>query len=698
MKTRQTKSKLTLFRRHMDHCPRFLTKPRQRTERPGNAKQFAEDMVCAETCPLTVRGWLEHERKRNADYSLRPIFHSVDSWKPTDNPDKENRDNWERANNRLKELMAVGRIRSEQTKIPRTIEEAVPTYILMKRKQVEPTISEGMINQWIVLLEKRLLPYAKEHGWPLETLEQQQPIEDFRNSWRILAKKFQNPARVGQRLKRSHLVRSRGMLNSFLDDCVDRDWIRKSGGRLLPVRGREEKPSDDGLEEPGRGERFGLEADEYALMLRCMKETPYIETPEGQRAYQRIQELRQTLGIGVERISVALNKEGIPTKWGGKRLWTPNTVRSLLEGKLRQKKFDDLEEQEAFVLAELLRWCGMRISDGHPFTEKKCTGIGVQTYEWVKDENGVEQRKILKKGVGKGDINSDFQSEIRDSPNSEFYRGANTWKKVCHFRQRKTEEWCTVPLPDHVYKLLLALPGKTENGVHRFFTFSLDQLKHRICVAAARAQKIKPFEHTQFGVHRLRHTFVIQLMNAGEEMRRISKWIGHADTTETEKLYGKQIKGGNVMAGDSNKRHHRKMVNESYIAAGLPAPYAEVSVETVRKPVARAAVKQVAVKQPAPKPKPILVSRDDLKMSHSQMKKAWAGSKAGAAALKKNREAANTPKAKRKNAARRRSVTPIQAAEIRRRLALGESRASLMVEFVISDSTLSSINARRHGY
>ncbi|MGJ5818793.1 tyrosine-type recombinase/integrase [Paludibaculum fermentans] len=170
-----------------------------------------------------------------------------------------------------------------------------------------------------------------------------------------------------------------------------------------------------------------------------------------------------------------------------------------------------LENVETRVATELMRWTGMRISDAHKFNDA----------EVVPNEKG-------------------------DGWNADFI-------------QKKTKKRCVTPLPEHVKVQLHALPGRTEAGKKFFFTCSYTALRMRVDTFAERAQKEQPFKHP-FSPHCLRHTFAIQHIHQGTDMKFISKWLGHESVSVTHEHYGNWIGTTKKIAADANREANDRML------------------------------------------------------------------------------------------------------------------------------------------
>jgi integrase len=169
------------------------------------------------------------------------------------------------------------------------------------------------------------------------------------------------------------------------------------------------------------------------------------------------------------------------------------------------------QNQETRAATELMRWGGMRISDAHKFADS----------EIVRNEK------------------------------------SNGWN--ADFIQKKTKRRCITPLPEHVVEMLNALPGQLKDGQRYFFTCTYTALRMRVDTLADRAQQDKPFAHT-FSPHCLRHTFAIQHINVGTDMKLISKWLGHESVAVTLEHYGNWIKETRKLAEDVSRDANARMM------------------------------------------------------------------------------------------------------------------------------------------
>jgi integrase len=169
------------------------------------------------------------------------------------------------------------------------------------------------------------------------------------------------------------------------------------------------------------------------------------------------------------------------------------------------------QNQETRAVTELMRWTGMRISDAHKFSAS----------EIARNERG------------------------------------NGWN--ADFIQKKTRRRCVTPLPEHVVEMLQALPGQMKHGKKYFFTCTYTTLRGRVDALAERAQKDKPFTHA-FSPHCLRHTFAIQHINVGTDVKLISRWLGHESVAVTLQHYGNWIKETQKLAEDVSRDANAKMM------------------------------------------------------------------------------------------------------------------------------------------
>jgi integrase len=99
-----------------------------------------------------------------------------------------------------------------------------------------------------------------------------------------------------------------------------------------------------------------------------------------------------------------------------------------------------------------------------------------------------------------------------------------------------------VAVPDHIAEMLLALPFMTEQGAKKFW-FRPAGILNPIHYWSERMEKL--FTHAQAAQafthhttpHTLRHTFAIQNLDAGVDIRAVSKMLGHFSLATTINHY-----------------------------------------------------------------------------------------------------------------------------------------------------------------
>jgi integrase/recombinase XerD len=125
-----------------------------------------------------------------------------------------------------------------------------------------------------------------------------------------------------------------------------------------------------------------------------------------------------------------------------------------------------------------------------------------------------------------------------------------------------------IPIPNHVAELILSLSIKGECGGKRywFWTFKGDQgtattnLKDDVTAIIKLAQKDQPFAH-HCTPHSLRHTFAIQHLKTGVDIRQVSLWLTHTSIRTTEKSYAHAIRSSNIRAEQIAEESWRKQMN-----------------------------------------------------------------------------------------------------------------------------------------
>ncbi len=186
--------------------------------------------------------------------------------------------------------------------------------------------------------------------------------------------------------------------------------------------------------------------------------------------------------------------------------------------------YPDVRAAELRALVELMRWTGMRISDAVKFNHA----------EIVRDTTG-------------------------DGWNADFI-------------QKKTSKRCVSPIPDHVVMMFHALPFKGERAGKRYW-FWTGVGGQDTAITNWRADIQKLFEQTQDKMdgilkrpfthhvtpHCLRHTFAIQHLNAGTDVKFVSEWLGHESIAVTLKHYRNSIRSTKLIAENASREAVAKM-------------------------------------------------------------------------------------------------------------------------------------------
>lgn len=135
----------------------------------------------------------------------------------------------------------------------------------------------------------------------------------------------------------------------------------------------------------------------------------------------------------------------------------------------------------------------------------------------------------------------------------------NGWAIMKHETQ-KTKEVVYVPIPDEVEQALRALPFKSEvNGLRYWFwsgNCELKTAKDNWYTRIMREVNDATFLHT-VTPHTFRHTFAISHLNAGVDIKVVSRWLTHASVSVTEKHYAHAIHG-TLLASDLAFDHSLK--------------------------------------------------------------------------------------------------------------------------------------------
>jgi site-specific recombinase XerD len=138
--------------------------------------------------------------------------------------------------------------------------------------------------------------------------------------------------------------------------------------------------------------------------------------------------------------------------------------------------------------------------------------------------------------------------------------------------QKKTKEWVYIPIPAFVESALRKLPIKGEKDGKRYWFWTcvgtqksaINNFYMRIIKIVNRVIEEKgPITHL-VTPHTFRHTFSIRHLNAGVDIKIVSRWLGHKSITVTEKHYAHAVHG-TMLA--SEEAHDVSMRRQEEIAA-----------------------------------------------------------------------------------------------------------------------------------
>jgi len=127
--------------------------------------------------------------------------------------------------------------------------------------------------------------------------------------------------------------------------------------------------------------------------------------------------------------------------------------------------------------------------------------------------------------------------------------------------QQKTEEWVYVPIPDFVEQELgeLQVKGRRDGRNYWFWTCegaidtAVTNWRERVTRLLALAEREQKFLHAATP-HTFRHTFSIRHLNAGTDIKFVSRWLRHASILTTEKHYAHAVKGTMIASEEAYDR------------------------------------------------------------------------------------------------------------------------------------------------
>jgi integrase len=117
--------------------------------------------------------------------------------------------------------------------------------------------------------------------------------------------------------------------------------------------------------------------------------------------------------------------------------------------------------------------------------------------------------------------------------------------------QQKTKKWVYIPIPDFLEAGLRKLPIKGERDGKRYWFWTgegtqksaINNFYMRIMKIVRRVETEKGKFTNPVTPHTFRHTFSISHLNAGTDIKIVSRWLGHSSVTVTEKHYAHAVHG-----------------------------------------------------------------------------------------------------------------------------------------------------------
>lgn len=111
-----------------------------------------------------------------------------------------------------------------------------------------------------------------------------------------------------------------------------------------------------------------------------------------------------------------------------------------------------------------------------------------------------------------------------------------------------------VPLPEWLVERIKALP--LQNGTY-YFCHGSTLLVSAVDVWHSRLRRLfQVAEVRDGGSHRFRHTFATRLLEAGESLEDVSRWLGHASVKTTEKYYSHWLESRIKKSSDKLRRRY----------------------------------------------------------------------------------------------------------------------------------------------
>jgi integrase len=151
---------------------------------------------------------------------------------------------------------------------------------------------------------------------------------------------------------------------------------------------------------------------------------------------------------------------------------------------------------------------------------------------------------------------------------TQLVRGDQGWV-IQIMSTQKTGEWVRVPITRAVADALHGLPFKGTHDGRRYWFWTgngnpntaINNWRARITELFHAAQDGNRFSHPA-SPHTFRHTFAIDMLNRGVDIKTVSRWLGHRRVETTEKYYGHANRATNLT---SEMTYHEALADEATV-------------------------------------------------------------------------------------------------------------------------------------
>jgi integrase len=241
---------LNPIRRHLASCTRFPKGSKQPlTHKPKTPQERKADSC---RCPIWCLGYLAKETEiKNGKLRPKRVFVSLGTTE------------WTSAEAEVASLYKLGALPAfgpstngiEIDKTAVTVRYAGERFLESRKAPSLDAIKPSTLEKYDTLMKLRLFEYCgKNDIKSIRAFEDRDVCLQFAESWRQLRRN------VGEFLGTGTRKIEMQRFSTFLNFCVDNEWIRKNGTDRIKGKGRRKSDEEE-------QERYGLELDEYQQML-----------------------------------------------------------------------------------------------------------------------------------------------------------------------------------------------------------------------------------------------------------------------------------------------------------------------------------------------------------------------------------------------------------------------------------------------